>query len=104
VKNIPPLYHWSPSRNRASIREKGLVPGPDMPHNGVPVVCLALDPHTGWRYRSRWPALSWDLWQVNLADTPIFRRRDLDKVVEIRVPRTILPQGLTLLAVRDWKD
>lgn len=100
MRHIPRLYHWAPSSARASILEHGLRPTCPT-RNGTLAVCLSPDPVSAWALSGalREPG-AWDLWQANVADTPVMRIRHWGRVAEYRIPRTILPCGLTLVAVR----
>lgn len=107
MKNIPPLYHWSPSFNRADILAYGLTP--TTPHrNGTLTVCLGTDPLSAWALSGalrtgdpdRERHLSWDLFQVQVGDTPVFRRKHWGRWVEYRIPRTIRPVGITHVATK----
>jgi hypothetical protein len=100
VRNIPPLYHWSPTTNRDSIRRDGLTP--TCPHHGVLTVCFGTSPAEAWALSgAHRPELGpYDLWQANVADTPVYRSRHWGRFVEYRIPRSIHPRGLFLVAAR----
>lgn len=60
------LYHWSPTKNRNSIKRYGLDIGKKSLQGDwkPPYVCFSDDPHLAWILSGRmWPDISeWDLW------------------------------------------
>lgn len=101
MRNIPTLYHWAPRAVRESIARDGLVP--TCPSGkGVLCVCLARSPLDAWALvkADQRGGGEWDLYQVRVADTPVQKRKHWGRWTEIRVPRTILPQGVSLVASR----
>lgn len=100
MRNLPPLYHWSPTANRDSIRRHGLEP--TCPTRGVLTVCFGTSPAEAWALSGahRPDIPSWDLWQANVADTPVYRHRHWGRFAEYRIPRPIHPRGLFLVATR----
>lgn len=100
MRNIPPLYHWSPSRNRTSIRREGL--RPTCPHMGRLTVCLGISPAEAWALSGahRPEEGPWDLWQVHVADTPVFKSPHWGRYAELRIPRQIDPVGLVYVGSR----
>jgi hypothetical protein len=103
MRNIPPLYHWSPTSARASIRRQGLLPTCPSGRIGL-AVCLATTPLMAWRLSKSSRELvgdgPWDLWEVYVADTPVSRVRHHGRLIEYRIPRTIGSSGLQLIATR----
>jgi hypothetical protein len=67
VKDFP-LYHWSPTARRASIRRLGLVPGRKSLCGQwrPPYVCFSDTPSMAWALSPmHHPEIeSWDLWQT----------------------------------------
>jgi hypothetical protein len=64
----PLLYHWSPRRNRASIKRNGLLPGQPANDGGwrPPHICLAATPTLALALCHGSPPL--DLWLVHPDD------------------------------------
>ena len=98
MKNIPPLYHWSPTFNRPSIMREGLRPTCPT-HDGTLAVCLGTDPATALALLPPYDG-PLDLYQVHVADTKVFRKVHWGRVAEYRVPRTISPRGIRWLGTR----
>lgn len=99
MRNIPPLYHWSPTVNRASIRRRGLRPTCPTGARGL-AVCLGTSPVDAWALTPREPGVEYDLWQVHVADTPVHRVRHWGRLAEVRVFRRIHQRGVQLVATR----
>jgi len=102
MRNLPPLYHWAPTACRDAILETGL--RPSCPHrDGTLTVCLASTPSVAWALSGAMRERgAWDLWEVCVADTPVFRVRHWGRLCEWRIPRAIASHGLLLVASREW--
>lgn len=103
MKDIPPLYHWSPSRNRAAILSEGLLPTCPSGKIGL-AVCLGTDPLSAWSLSGDLHPEEphWDLFQVHVSDTYVCRRKHWGRLVEYRIPRPILPRGVTYVGSRTF--
>ncbi len=99
MRNIPPLYHWSPAENRASITRTGLHPTCPSGARGL-AVCLASTPLDAWALAPHTPGVEYDLWQVHLADTPVQRVRHWGRLAEWRVFRPIHHRGVVRVGTR----
>lgn len=107
MRNIPALYHWSPSFNRADILDYGLLARTPSGRHGM-CVCLGTDPLSAWALsgdlrrgdpdRERYQ--TWDLFQVQVGDTPVHRVKHWDRWVEYRIPRDIKAVGISFLATK----
>lgn len=103
MKNIPPLYHWSPSRFRNLILTQGL--RPTTPHHGVLTVCLGDTPLDAWALSGAMrPPEDWDLYEVHVADTQVYRVKHWGRWAEYRIPRAIHPRGVTYLATKTKEE
>lgn len=105
MKNIPILYHWAPRAARESIERDGLIPTcPSWRRSGDAsfCVCLARFPMDAWALvkADQRGGGEWDLYQVRVADTPVQKRKHWGRWTEFRVPRVILPQGVSRVASR----
>lgn len=99
MRNIPPLYHWSPSANRSGITREGLQPTCPSGARGL-AVCLGSSPLDAWALVPRVAGVEYDLWQVHLEDTPVQRRRHWGRLAEWRVFRMIHRRGVVLVGTR----
>lgn len=75
---------------------------PLTPHRGRLVVCLATSASEAWALSGalRPKVDAWDLWEAHVSDTPVSRVRHWDRLVEYRIPRVILPQGVHWIGTR----
>jgi hypothetical protein len=119
--NLPPippldliLYHWSPTRNRASINHSGLevnkktLQGDWRP----PYVCFSDDPQLAWVLSGRiWPEIeSWDLWMCHVPTQTSFEHYEIitdtfintgrHYVKEYRVYTRVFKRDLVYIATR----
>lgn len=75
LKDMPPLFHWSPTPRRRQINRYGLRVGQrpvqHPPGWRAPYVCFAETPSWAWALSGQFAERehrpgSWDLWQVNV--------------------------------------
>ena len=122
---IPVLYHWSPSRNRAGIAKRGLVPRTPVGwlrdvvpmvaklrgHEVIDVepeqrvgVCLGTSPWHAWNLSGAWgkPGEEWDLYSVvtDEGDEVLIRPLQGDVVEEVRVLNRIPKRRVWYVATR----
>jgi hypothetical protein len=89
--DIGALFHWSPSKNRASILKHGLQvmqPCSDQTDAAFPWICLGTTPSSAWGLiPDKLQSERWDLWQVRLreGDRVTYRSLDTPHIREVRV-------------------
>jgi hypothetical protein len=114
---ITKVYHWSPTKNRKSILQNGLLVLTDSfeyenPLTGKkemwhqPYICTSLDPWTALCYcvpgfdENKLPNL--DLYEVRLIDSDTIRiRNDASiRIIEARISNSIPPDRVQWIATR----
>lgn len=107
------LFHWSPTKNRQSIRQSGLTP--NAPSVGgdwnPPCICFGDDPWLAWILSGQLIDIeSWDLWVFNATNqnsidqleiiTDVWPDSGRRYIKEYRVYDRILPTDVQYLATR----
>lgn len=101
------LYHWSPTERRASIQERGLIPGsPSMVASTEQAhVCLGFDPRSAWAISGAMDFVEpddWDLWLVHLGehDSVAIRAEFGPRLQEVLVRNAIPAERLWFVGSR----
>lgn len=109
------LYHWSPTKNRASINKYGLDVGRKTLQGDwrPPYVCFSDDPYLAWVLSGRmWPDIKqWDLWMLNVENQTSFKGWEIitdtyintnrSYIKEYRIYTRVYKRDLIYLGTRD---
>lgn len=105
------LYHWSPSKNRASIKKYGLVPGKKSVCGqwNPSYICFSRYPTVSWALSAtHQKPQSWDLWccwsNVAVPLDHTHKGKENWWMAEYRTPNRIPKSKLWFVGTREFKS